>query len=126
MLRRRESIPSRIAYKIDSLCHTALTTAYPNLLSELLNVYTGTTTALIIGSKYPQHCHSKDKVIWTASICLPGTHQLEQGPRIHKISTLFYYHFILLFIISSCVHYCSVLFPCDCLTFWIFCYYNLY
>ena len=32
-------IPSRIAYKIDSLCHTALTTAYPKYLSELLNVY---------------------------------------------------------------------------------------
>ena len=33
-------IPSRIAYKINSLCHTALTTAYPKYLSELLNVYT--------------------------------------------------------------------------------------
>ena len=33
-------IPSRIAYTIDSLCHTALTTAYPKYLSELLNVYT--------------------------------------------------------------------------------------
>ena len=33
-------IPSRIVYKIDSLCHTALTTAYPKYLSELLNVYT--------------------------------------------------------------------------------------
>ena len=33
-------IPSRIAYKIGSLCHTALTTAYPKYLSELLNVYT--------------------------------------------------------------------------------------
>ena len=33
-------IPSRIAYKIDSLCHTALTTASPKYLSELLNVYT--------------------------------------------------------------------------------------
>ena len=33
-------IPSRIAYKIDSLCHTALTTAYPRYLWELLNVYT--------------------------------------------------------------------------------------
>ena len=32
-------IPSRIAYTIDSLCHTALTTAYPKYLSELLNVY---------------------------------------------------------------------------------------
>ena len=33
-------LPSRIAYKIDSLCHTALTSAYPKYLSELLNVYT--------------------------------------------------------------------------------------
>ena len=33
-------IPSRIAYKTDSLCHPALTTAYPKYLSELLNVYT--------------------------------------------------------------------------------------
>ena len=33
-------IPIRIAYKIDSLCHTVLTTAYPKYLSELLNVYT--------------------------------------------------------------------------------------
>ena len=33
-------ILSRIAYKIDSLCHTALTTAYPKYLSELLSVYT--------------------------------------------------------------------------------------
>ena len=33
-------IPSRIAYKIDSLCHTALTTAYRKYLPELLNVYT--------------------------------------------------------------------------------------
>ena len=33
-------LPSRTAYKIVSLCHTALTTAYPKYLSELLNVYT--------------------------------------------------------------------------------------
>ena len=33
-------IPSRIAYKIDSLYHTAFTTAYPKYLSEFLNVYT--------------------------------------------------------------------------------------
>ena len=33
-------IPSRIAYRIDSLCHAALTTANPKYLSELLNVYT--------------------------------------------------------------------------------------
>ena len=33
-------VPNRIGYKIDSLCHTALTTAYPKYLSELLNVYT--------------------------------------------------------------------------------------
>ena len=31
----------------------------------------------------------------------------------HKISTLFHYHFILLLIISSCVHCCSGLFPYD-------------
>ena len=34
------SISSRIAYKIDSICHTSLTTAYPKYLSELLTVYT--------------------------------------------------------------------------------------
>ena len=111
-------------------------------------VYTSKTTALIVESKYPQHCRSKDKVIWTASIFLPGTHQLEQGPwqhqncgrkghiqkasensnifsRMPKISTLFHYYFILLFIITSCVHFCSVLFPCDCLAFWVLCYYSL-
>ena len=33
-------IPSTIGYKIDFLCHTALTTAYPKYLSELLKVYT--------------------------------------------------------------------------------------
>ena len=33
-------ITSRIAYKIDSICHTSLTTAYPKYLSELLTVYT--------------------------------------------------------------------------------------
>ena len=34
------SISSRIAYKIDSICHTSLTTAYPKYLSELLTVHT--------------------------------------------------------------------------------------
>ena len=33
-------ISNRIAYKIDSICHTSLTTAYPKYLSELLTVYT--------------------------------------------------------------------------------------
>ena len=45
--------------------------------------------------------------------------------RMHKISRLSHYHFILLFTISSCVHYCSVLFPCVCLVFWVLCYYSL-
>ena len=54
-------IPSTIAYNIDSLCHTALTTAYPKYLSELLNVYTP-----------------------AASFFLPGTHQLEQSPWWHQ------------------------------------------
>ena len=103
-------------------------------------VYTSKIIALIIGSKYPQHYRSKDKVICTANICLPGTHQLEQGPwqhqncgrkghiqkasensnifsRMPKISILFHSHFILLFIITSCVNFSSVLLPCDCLTF---------
>lgn len=40
---------------------------------------------------------------------------------VHHISTLFHYLFILLFIISSSVHFflLLVLFPCDCLTFYI-------
>ena len=33
-------IPSRIGYKMEFLCYTAWTTAYPKYLSELLNVYT--------------------------------------------------------------------------------------
>ena len=36
----RITISSGIAYKIDSICHTLLTTAYPKFLSELLTVYT--------------------------------------------------------------------------------------
>ena len=77
-------IPSRIVYKVDFLCHTALTTAYPKYLSELVEcVYTSKTTAFIDGSKYPYRCRSKDQVIWTASICVPGTYQLEQGPWQH-------------------------------------------
>ena len=35
---------SRIAYKIDSICHTSFTTAYPKYLSELLTVYTPART----------------------------------------------------------------------------------
>ena len=31
---------SRIAYTVDSICHTPLTTAYPKYLLELLTVYT--------------------------------------------------------------------------------------
>ena len=33
-------ISSRIAYNIDSICQTSLTTAYPKYLFELLTVYT--------------------------------------------------------------------------------------
>ena len=46
-------------------------------------VYSSQTTALIIGSNYPQHYRSKNKVIWRESVFLPGTHQLEQGPWQH-------------------------------------------
>ena len=73
-------IPSRIAYKIDSLCHCIDYCISKISVRAVECVYTSKTTALLIGSKYPQHCCSKDKFIWTASICVPGTHQLEQRP----------------------------------------------
>ena len=99
-----------------------------------------------ISSRLPQQGQSHMDVIW--NVFLPGTHQLEQGPwqhqncgrkghiqkasensnifsRMPNISTLFHYHLLLLFIITSCVHFCSVLFPCDCLAFWVLCYYSL-
>ena len=31
---------SKIAYKIDSICHTSFTTAYPKYLTELLTMHT--------------------------------------------------------------------------------------
>ena len=42
ILRMLHGLPdaSRIAYKIDSICHTSLTAAYPKYLLELLTVYT--------------------------------------------------------------------------------------
>ena len=142
-------IPSRIGYKNDSLCHTSLTTAYPKYLSELLNVYTPArplrssldpnilNIAAARTKPYGQRALAYQRPInWNR---VPGsirtveekTHSKDIQKQhyfstMHKISTLSDYHSILLFIISSCVHYCSVLFPCDCLTFWIFCYYNLY
>ena len=75
-------IRSRIAYKIDSLCHTDYCISKISFRAVEC-VYSSQTTAPIIGSKYPQHCRSKNKVIWTASICLPWIHQLEQGPWQH-------------------------------------------
>ena len=137
-------IPSRIAYKIDSLCHTALTTAYPQYLSELLNVYTPArllrsssdpnilSVATARTKSYGQRAFAYQRLInWNR---VPGSittmeekdtfkRHLKQHyfSRVPKISTLSHHHFILLFIISSCVHYCSVLFQCDCLAFWILC-----
>ena len=61
---------------------------------------TGSLAALELWKK---RTHSKD------------TYRQHYFSRIHKISTLSHYHFILLFIINSCVHCCSVLFPHDCL-----------
>ena len=72
-LQRVQNTAARITLRMPRAEHT----------TPLLSIYTSTTTALIIGSKYPQHCRSKDKVIWTASIFLPGTHQLKQGPWQH-------------------------------------------
>ena len=71
-------IPSRIAYKIDSMPHCADYCISKISVRAVECVYSSQTTALFIGSKYPQHCRSKNKVIWTASICLPGTHQLQR------------------------------------------------
>ena len=71
-------ISSRIAYKIDFMPHCVDYCISKIYVRAVECVYSSQTTALIIGSKY--HCRSKDKVIWTASIFLPGTHQLEQGP----------------------------------------------
>ena len=142
-------IPSRIAYKTDLLCHTALTTAYPKYQSELLNVYTPAR---------PLRSSLDPNILNTATARTKSYGQrafVQQGPinwnrvrgsirtveekdtfkrhlkqqyfsRMHKISTFVSLPFYILFTISSCVHYCSVLFPCDCLSFWIFCYYNLY
>ena len=77
------SIPSRIAYKMDSLCQTVLTTAYPKYLSELLNVYTPTRPLRssldpnILNIAAQRHSHMDSEH------CLPGTHQLEQDPWQH-------------------------------------------
>ena len=67
-------IPSRIVYKIDSLCHTVLTTAYPKHLSELLNVYTPAKP--LCSSLEPNilNIAATNQVIRRASICIPGTH----------------------------------------------------
>ena len=66
-------IPSRIAYKIDSMPHCVDYCISKISVRAVECVYTSKTTALITGSKYLQHCRSKDKVIWTESIFLPGT-----------------------------------------------------
>ena len=76
-------IPSRIAYKIDFMPYCIDYCISKISVRAVECVYASKTTARIIGSKYPQHSSSKGKVIWTASICLPGTHQLEQGPWQH-------------------------------------------
>ena len=76
-------IPSRIAYKIDSMPHCVDYCISKISARAVECVYTSKTTALIIGSKYPQDYRSKNKVIWTESFFLPGTHQLEQGPWQH-------------------------------------------
>ena len=61
-------IPSRIDYEIDCLCHTALTTAYPKYLSQMLNVCICTSKTaslssnpniLILPQQGPIHTDSK-------------------------------------------------------------------
>ena len=74
-------ISSRNAYKIDSICHTSLTTAYPKYLSELLTIYTPARP--LRSSSDPDHPHcsyNKDQVIRSENIRIPETQQLEQSP----------------------------------------------
>ena len=75
------TLASRIAYKIDSICHISLTAAYPKYLLETLNcVYTCKTTVFIIRLEHPQHSYNKDQVIRSANIFIPQTQQLQQSP----------------------------------------------
>ena len=126
-------IPSKIAYKIDSLCHTALTTAYPKYLSELLNVYTPARPLCskcdpnipnIAAARIKSYGHQAFAYQWSINWNrVPGgirTVEQKETFKKHlqtsadstvqqagwiKISTLSHYLFILLFIISSCVHF---------------------
>ena len=103
-------------------------------------VYTSKTTALIIGSKHPHIAAARTKSYGQRAFSYQGPMNWNRVPggirtveekdtftRYLKtaifsaecISTLSHYHYILLFIISSCVHCCSVLFQCDCLAFWV-------
>ena len=75
------TVSSRIAYKIDSVCHTLLTIAYPKYLLELLTVYTparplrsfsdenilnvATTRSSHMVS---EHLHTRDPAIGTESL----------------------------------------------------------
>ena len=115
-------IPSRIGYKIDSMCHTALTTAYPKYLSELLNVYTSEDHCvhrrIQISITWPQqgpsrmdseHLRTRDPSTGTGSLAALELLKKTKHSKTSKdstvyqagfinISTLSHYLFILLFI----------------------------
>ena len=74
-------VSSRIAYKIDYICHTSLTTAYPKYLSEHLTVYTPadhcvyhqtwtSSTLLQQGPSHTviEHSHTRHPAIGTESL----------------------------------------------------------
>ena len=68
---------------VDLICKYLTVDAAKTIVCSLVFSRLDYCNSIIIGSKYPHNCRSKEKVIWTASICLPGTHQLEQGPWQH-------------------------------------------
>ena len=66
----------RVEGRVDAEVAVAILTAMyvtDKMVIVVLNSFAMEVTATLI----------LDKVIWTASICLPGTHQLEQGPWQH-------------------------------------------
>ena len=124
-------IPSRIAYKIDSLCHTALTSAYPKYLSKLLTVYTPARplrssldpNILNIAARtksYGQRAFAyQGPINWNR---VPGSIRTVEEKdtfkrhlkttlyfnRMHKISTLSHYHFILVLVCIIVQYYFHV------------------
>ena len=98
-------ISNRIAYKIDSICHTSLTTAHPLLCSLTdTNIPNAATTRAT--HTVNKHLHTRDPAIVTESlvkfegartyihVCLYDKLETSSISR-NKISKTFYFIFIL-------------------------------